>query len=150
MKAKNKNKSVIKQRIIVVVLTALFLLSSLLFCLAYGYSLLIPIFLLGIGIHLHLCNKANFQLYTQLGLLLFLVVLGSHATNVYPEVPIFGLPIASVTVLTMLLYGKMQLTLIMALASSILATIIAGHDFNTFVVFYRNFMCFFSTLFFQI
>ncbi|MFA5259743.1 MAG: hypothetical protein WC450_00785, partial [Candidatus Omnitrophota bacterium] len=60
------------------VLVILTLLILILFCQVVGFSLIIPLLLLFLGVHIFFLRKADFRLFLQLGLLLSLNVAGTN------------------------------------------------------------------------
>jgi len=106
------------------------------FCHSAGYSLLIPLFLLFLGIHLVFYRKAHVKLFLNLGLLLALIIFASHTLGRYTTLSSYYIPVASVAMLTMLLFNDIQLSFLMALASSIIVSLICGGNFDMLLTFF--------------
>ncbi len=106
------------------------------FCWAAGYSLMIPFFLLFLGVQMHLSHKASLKLFLRLGLLLALCVFATHVVVRYSDIPFRYIPVAAVSILTMLLFNDLHLAFLMALAGSVLAGLILGSDFGLTATFF--------------
>jgi len=117
-------------------LSALFMLILGSFCYFVGFSLLMPFILVFLGIHLFFFRKANPRLFMNLGLLLALIVFGAYAFIKYTNVSEFYIPVATVAMLTMLLFNDLQLAYLMSFASSIFVTFIVGGDISLMVIFF--------------
>jgi len=88
------------------------------------------------GVHLLYFKKASPKLFLHLGLLLALLVFAAHALKSYSHLIGFYLPIASVAMLTMLLFNDVQISFMMALMSAVLAGIVLGFDLNETLIFF--------------
>lgn len=89
------------------------------FCKLVGLPLIIPFLLLFAGLHLFLCNKASLRLLLNLGLLLTITIFSTVTIQTYfVSCPLY-LPVASIAMLTMLLFDDLQLAFIMAFLSSV-------------------------------
>jgi len=106
-----------------------------LFCYWAGISLVIPLLLLFGGIHLYYSQKASVRLFLDLGLLLTLGMFMAHALLEYTKIPSFYFPIASVAMLSMLLFNDLQIAFVMSLLSSAIVGLIVGSDFNLILTF---------------
>jgi putative nucleotidyltransferase with HDIG domain len=125
----------VKERIGYIFIATAFLVSLTLFCISFHYSLLIPLLLIFIGLHLFQIRKANFRIFSHLSLLIFLSVISTHLTNQYATIHHYLLPIAGIAMLAMLLFNDLQLTVIVAFASSMIASIILGDDYTMMMIF---------------
>lgn len=119
-----------------ILLVFLLFASLYFFCVSFQYSLLIPLVLIFIGIHLHFIKKLNFTMIAQMGLLIFIVILTSHAANQYPGLIHYYLPISGIAMLTMLLYNDVQLAVIISFASSLIASMILGDNYEMMIIFF--------------
>jgi putative nucleotidyltransferase with HDIG domain len=106
------------------------------FCWVAGYSLIIPFFLLFLGIQLHLSHKAGLKLFLSLGLLLVLCVFTTHVVVHYSDIPVHYIPVAAISILTMLLFNDLQMAFLMAFAASVLTGLILRSDFGLMATFY--------------
>ena len=105
------------------------------FCFWADLSLLIPLLLLFLGIHLFYFKKAHVKLFLQLGLLLTLIIFTAYVmTRYYGEISYLYIPISCVGMLTILLFGDLQLSFMMALLSSVLGGLIVGNDFHFMLI----------------
>ena len=106
------------------------------FCQVMQLSLMIPILLLFGGIQLFFLKKANFRRFLHLGLLLTLlsfaaIYVGHDETSLF----FLYLPVASIAMLTILLFNDIELAFIMALVSSVLVSLILKTDLTILLVF---------------
>lgn len=106
------------------------------FCQMSGFSLLMPLILVFVGVHLFFFRKANYKIFINLGLLLALIVFTAHALMHYTAIPQFYIPVAAVAMLTMLLFNDLQLAFLMAFVSSVFVTFVVGCDLGCMVVFF--------------
>lgn len=106
-------------------LTIFVILSLTLYCQLTGFSLVIPLLLLFLGLHLFFFKKAAIKLFLQLGLLLTLLLFAIHAFNRYLMIPFLFLPVSSIAMLTMLLFSDLQISFLMCFISSILVGLLA-------------------------
>ncbi len=93
------------------------------FCKVVSLSLAIPFLLLFVGLHIFFLNKANAKIFLNLGLLLALVLFASSAFQQYTSISPLSWPIASIAMLTMLLFDELQLVFIMSFLSSVLVSL---------------------------
>jgi len=129
----------IRVNIVPICLGSFAVFSLILFCFSFGYSYLIPLLFIFLGAHLVVFNKADFKMCANLGLLLILVIVASHAVNMslpLSKVSPYYVPVASIAMLTMLLFNDVKLSFIMAFASSVLSSIILGGDFGMMLTFF--------------
>lgn len=113
---KNPVKTKINYRDAILSLSIVFLLAV--FCKLVEISLLIPFLLLFLGLQLYFFKKGNLKLFLNLGLLTALTLFASSAIQTYTNLCPLFLPVASIAMLTMLLYDDLQLVFIMAFVSS--------------------------------
>ncbi len=106
------------------------------FCYIVGYSLMIPLLLLFLGSQLYFLKKAKARIFLDLGLLLALIVFCTHAIVHYSSFSPLFVPVASISILTVLLFNDIQLAFMMAFASSIIVSIISDGDFNIMLTFF--------------
>ncbi len=118
------------------VLTVTVIAGLAVFCYFVRFSLIIPLLLLFLGIHLSFLNKASIRLFLNLGLLLTLMALTTHSIVTYTRIPEYYLPVAAVAMLTVILFNDLQLGFTMSFITSTLAALIAGYDFNLMLIFF--------------
>jgi len=106
------------------------------FCYFSGLSLIIPLLVFFFGVRLLYFKKASPRLFLHLALLLALLVFAARALQSYSHLIHFYLPIASVAMLTMLLFNDVQISFMMALMSAVLAGIVLGFDLNEMLIFF--------------
>lgn len=103
---------------------ALFVLFGItVFCKIVHLSLIVPFLFLFVGLHLFFAGKADRRMLLNLGLLLTIVVFVSYALQKYVSISPLSWPIASIAMLTMLLFDDLQLVFIMSFLSSILMSL---------------------------
>jgi len=108
----------------------------MIFCHLSRYSLIIPLFLFILGVHLHYYQKASWKLYLNLGLLLTITVFIAHATLQYSTISYFYIPVAGIAMLTTLLFNDLLLAFMMVFASSVLVSLIVGGGFGVMLTFF--------------
>jgi putative nucleotidyltransferase with HDIG domain len=118
------------------IMVAVTFLALVVFCYFANLPLIIPLLLFFFGVQLLYSQKANARLFLHLSLLLALLVFAAGALRSYSHVIHFYLPIASIAMLTMLLFNDVQISFLMALMSAALAGIVLGFDFNEVLIFF--------------
>ena len=108
------------------------------FCWAARYPLIIPLFLIFLAIHLVFAGKAGPKLLLNLGLLLAMIVFTAHAVFYYTDLPSRYVPVAGIAILTMLLFNDLELSFVMAFASSVLVSLVLGGDFGMMLTFFMG------------
>ena len=111
-------------------------LALMVFCYFSGLPLIIPLLVFFFGVHLFYLKKISPRLFLHLALLLAVLVFAAQALKSYSHVIHFYFPIASIAMLTMLLFNDVQISFLMALMSSLLAGIILGFDLNEVLIFF--------------
>ena len=119
-----------------ILLASVFIVVLTVFCYFIEYSLIIPFFLLFLGIHLRYCGKGTFKTFLNLGLLLTLILFTAHAVIFYTDWPVFYIPVAGIAMLTMLLFNDLHLSFLMGLASSVLVSVFLHGDFGMMMTFF--------------
>ena len=112
------------------------LLVLFIFCTLANYPLMIPVVLVLIGLHLYFVRKASLRMYLNLGLLLTLVVFTAHMLKTYTTLPYYYIPVAGISMLTVLLFKDLWLSFVMAFSSSLLVSLILKGDFGMMVTFF--------------
>ena len=106
------------------------------FCYFSGISLIIPFLFFFFGIHLFLIRKAPVRLFLHLMFLLVLIMLGAHLLKSYAILSRFYLPVASVPMLVVLLFGDMQLGFLMAFMASVLSGLMLDLSLTEMLIFF--------------
>ncbi len=105
------------------------------FCYIAGLPLIIPALLLFCALYLFCFAKVNGRLLMQMGLQLTLIVFTAHCfKEYYTDISYLYIPVASVAILTTLLYSDIQLGFMMSLLSSVCVSLIVGGDFHFMLV----------------
>jgi putative nucleotidyltransferase with HDIG domain len=123
------------------IMMAVTFLALVVFCYFSGLPLIIPLLVFFFGLHLFYFKKVKPRLFLHLALLLALLVFAAHALAAYSHLIHFYLPIASVAMLTMLLFNDVQISFMMALMSALLAGIVLGFDLNEMLIFFLGGLC---------
>lgn len=108
------------------------------FCYIIGFSLIIPLFVFFLGLHIYFINRARLALFLQLGLLLTIIIFITHTVNFYTDLSSYLIPVAGIAMLTVLLYNSLYLSFIMALASSVIVTLILGGGIGMMLTFFMG------------
>jgi len=122
-------------------MVAVTFLALVIFCYFTGLPLIIPLLVFFFGIHLFYFKKVKPRLFLHLILLLALLVFAARALQTYSHLIYFYLPIASIPMLTMLLFNDVQVSFMMALMSAALAGIVLGFGLNEMLVFFLGGLC---------
>ena len=96
----------------------------ILFCQVVGFSLIIPLLLLFLGVHIFFLRKADFRLFLQLGLLLSLNVACTNYIMQHTAISPLFVPVASFSMLVILLYNDAELAFLMAFVSSVITSLL--------------------------
>jgi len=118
------------------IMVAVTFLGLVVFCYFSGFPLIIPLLVFFCGVHLFYFKKVKTGTFFHLALLLGLLVFAAHALKSYSHIIHFYLPIASIAMLTMLLFNDVQISFMMALLSAVLAGIVLGFDLNEMLIFF--------------
>jgi putative nucleotidyltransferase with HDIG domain len=133
---KNDNKSELKKNALTITLTAVVIVVLTFFCKAMQYSLIIPLLVMFLGVHLYYFKKANLRLFLNLGLLLTLILGLSYLFITHPDIPKLSVPVAAIGMLTILLFKDLGLAFIMAFISSVLVTFIFHGNMELMLTFF--------------
>lgn len=128
-----KNNSISRDQGIMVVVT---FLALEVFCYFSSLPLIIPLLVFFLGVHLFYFKKVKPRLFLHLSLLLVVLVFAAELLKSRPLLNHYYLPIASIPMLTMLLFNDVQISFMMAFMSSTLAGIILGFDLYGMLVFF--------------
>lgn len=123
------NKPVLSTKGVEIIFAFAFLIVGIFFCKIMAYPPIIALLLVFFAYYLRLVGKKQPQLFLQLGLLLTILVFSADTLHRYMGVSYYYLPVASIPMLTMLLFNSFQLTLLMAFASSIIVSLILDGGF---------------------
>lgn len=102
------------------------------------YSLIIPVILFFLGLHLSFFGKAKVRLFANLGLMLAILMFMTDLLRTYPEITPLYIPVASFTMLVMLLFNDLQLVFIMAFISSVVVTVMTGGAMSFMITFFLS------------
>jgi hypothetical protein len=119
---KTKKDSFIAAAVIFVFLTG--------YCLIAGLSYVLPLLLVVYGFHLLIFKKADARRFLHLGLLLALIAATAHAMTSYSRFTPYYIPVASIAMLTMLLFNDLQLSFSMSFMTAAVVTIMTGMNID--------------------
>ncbi len=102
------------------------------------YPLIIPFLLFFLGLHLSFFNKANVRLFLNLGLLLVILMFTINIFHSYPSISPLYVPVASVAMLTMLLFNDLQLVFMMSFMSSVIIALMTNGGLSYMVTFFLS------------
>lgn len=117
-------------------LAGLLMVALTLFCHVSNYPLVLPLLLLFLCIHLSLFRKTGIRFFLNLGLLLILIIFSTHAITFYSDIPYYYIPVASIAMLSMLLFDDVKVSFVMAFISSLIVSIIVGGGFDVMIIFF--------------
>ena len=101
------------------------------------YPVIIPVVLFFLGLHLWFFGKAKIRLFVNLGLLIAILIFVVDVINSYPNITPLYIPVASLTMLTMLLFNDLQLVFMMSfMASTITALMTTGSPISLMLTFF--------------
>ncbi|MBF0532678.1 MAG: HDIG domain-containing protein [Candidatus Omnitrophica bacterium] len=106
------------------------------FCVLMGYSLGVPLVLLFVGAHLHCVKKVSFRRFLHVGFLLTLILFAAFSIDHYTDISSYYIPVASVSMLAMLLFNDPELAFILSFTSSFLVTQVLGGGFGMMSIFF--------------
>ncbi len=118
------------------IMVAVTFLALVIFCYFSGLPLVIPLLVFFLGIQLFHFKKVKPRLFLHLSLLLVLLIFAAHALKAYSHLIHFYLPVASIAMLTMLLFNDVQISFMMAFMSAVLAGIVLGFGLNETLIFF--------------
>lgn len=98
------------------------------FCWIAHLSLIIPLLLLFLGVHLFFFQKSSMKLFLNFGLLLAIVMFTTVAFERYTTLSPLLIPVASIAMLTVLLFNDLQLAFVMSFLSSVLVSLMIAED----------------------
>lgn len=131
-----KIKKNIESNLSAIILSLIVIAALSVFCQLMGYSLMIPILLVFLGLHLHFFKKASTRNFLQLGLLLTILIFTTYSVIHYFHLPAFYIPVAGIVMLTILLFNDLQVSFIMAFAASVIVSLIVKGDFGMMITFF--------------
>jgi len=106
------------------------------FCKVADLSLIIPLILLFLGIHLFIVRKSTVRLFLELGFLLTLFLSVAYPLVRYTGINPYYIPVASVAMLTILLFNDLELAFVISFASSAFMALLLGNKLSLFFVFF--------------
>ncbi len=118
------------------IMVAVTFLALVLFCYFASLPLIIPLLVFFFGVHLFYFKKITSRLFLHLALLLTILIFAASVLKSQSFSVHLYLPIASVPMLTMLLFNDVQISFIMALMSACLAGIILDFDLSGMLIFF--------------
>lgn len=102
------------------------------------YSLIIAVLIFFMGLHLSFFGKAHLRLLVNLGLLLAILMLTVNILRSYPQLTPLYIPVASLAMLTMLLFRDLQLVFLMSFTSSMIVAFMTGGGIEMMIMFFLS------------
>jgi putative nucleotidyltransferase with HDIG domain len=119
-----------------IITMAVIFLALAVLCYISGLSLIIPLLVLFLGFHLFYFKRIETRFFIHLSLFLALLLFGAYYLKAYSHSLQFYLPVASVAMLTMLLFNDIQISFMMAFMGAALAGIVLGFELNEMLIFF--------------
>lgn len=120
---------------------AVTLLATLTFCYFAGLSLMIPLLFFFFGLHLFYVRKTSGRVFLHLTLLLVILMFATHILQSYAMLSLFYIPVASVAMITTLLYNDVQLSLALSFMASSVIGLMVGFTLSQTMVFFMGSLC---------
>ncbi len=128
-----KSSTISKDQIIMLAVT---LLASMIFCYFTELPLLIPLLFFFFGLHMFYVRNTKWQVFLHMTLLLVLLIGIGHLLKSYAVFSLFYIPVACVAMITTLLYNDVQLAFALSFMSSSLIGLIFGFSLSETVTFF--------------
>ncbi len=110
------------------------------FCYLMNYSLILPLLVILMGAHLRLSRNINSRMLLNLGLLFMVIVALAYFIQYKFPNTTFVIPVASIGMLTMLLFNSYRLTLIMSFVTSVFVGNMLDGGFGMMIMFFSGAM----------
>jgi len=136
LKPKNSDSETNVRNLLNVGLIVLFVILLTLFCKAMQYSLILPLLLFFVGMHLHLAGKGGLVRFLQYGLLLTIIMCATEFIHQYTDIPHYYIPVAGIIILTTLLFNDLEVSFLMSFVASIIVALILGEGFGMMLTFF--------------
>jgi cyclic-di-AMP phosphodiesterase PgpH len=121
-----------------VVMMVVTLIALAVFCFFSGLPLIMPFLVFLFGLHLFFYKKLTVRGFLHLCFLLVILLFGAHVLRSYAVLSPFYLPVASVTMLTMLLFKDMQLTFMMAFMAAALSGLMMNFNLSETLILFMG------------
>ena len=122
------------------VIMSVSLMAVVIFCYLTGISLIIPFLFFFFGVHLFLHRGVPTRTFIHLLFLLALLLFGAHLLKSYGMLTNFYLPVSVVPMLTILLFGQLQIAFLMAFMASVLSGMMLDLTLAETLVFFLGSM----------
>jgi len=126
----------VRKNAMAILFSVIFIIVLTAFCYFVDYPLIIPFFLLFLGLYLKYCQRGNLKYFLNLGLLLTLIAFSAHIVSQYTAWPAFYIPVAGIAMLTMLLFNDLHVSFLVGLAGSVLVSVVLHGDFSMMLTFF--------------
>ena len=131
----NKKQQILKISLSVIIVILMFISTYLI-----EVSYIIPFLLLVVAVYIKNSFRDPQKLILPLSLLIVIIIVSAQLLIKYsstlPFLSHYFIPVIAISMLTMILFGDLQLTFIITLLSSILAGKITGNDINLTIIFF--------------
>lgn len=109
-----------------------------LFCEIVGYPLVIPALLVLSGFHLVFAKKVDARRCLHVGLLMTMMVVTADVMTRLYELSPFCVPVPSIVMLVVVLFGDIHLAFVVAFVSSVIVAMIAGGDYRLMLLYFMG------------
>jgi putative nucleotidyltransferase with HDIG domain len=100
------------------------------YCLIAGLPFVLPLLLVVYGFHLLIFKRVDDRRFLHLALLLTIIAATAHAMTSFSHFTPYYIPVASIAMLTMLLFNDLQLSFSMSFMSSAVVTLMTGMNID--------------------
>ena len=132
----DKNVEEIKRKWFMYSLAFFVVIVFTLFCKIMGYSMIFPLLFVVLGLHLRISCKVSSRTLLSLGLLVSFLIFLVNSLMEYTTLSIYVMPVASITMLTMLIFKDHRLNLIIAFITSMFVSHMLNEGFSLMVMFF--------------
>ncbi len=130
---KLNNFAAIKSNVVFIILS---IIGVTAFCYFSHYSLIAPLIIVFIAFHLYYSQKTNPKIFLNLALLITLNVFLVNSLIEYTTIPYYAIPVASISMLTMLLFNDLELSFLISFINSLFAGMMIGQGYEIIIIFF--------------
>lgn len=123
------------EKLVIYVVSAFLSVLFIAFCYMMNYSLVLPLLIIVIGMHLRLSCNADARILLNLGFLFVVMIAIVFFVTAHTKMSVYALPVASAGMLTMLLYNKYRLTLVISIVTSVFVTHMLDGGYGMMIMF---------------
>ena len=124
-----------------IIMLAVTLLATMIFCHFSELSLLIPLLFFFFGMHMFYVRKTKWQVFLHLTLILVLLMGAGHLLKSSGIFSLYYTPIACAAMITTLLYNDVQLSFALSFMASSLVGLMVGFSLQEMMMFFVGSLC---------